>query len=133
MVLHLQTYYNRAGHVYIGVSKLSCIACSIFIQEFNRTSNTSFSTRDCHQKWYFSWEFPLNRPADLYKAIYNHVSNVLAKDLAVRGLSRSRASSDSSTAFIDSTGVSEAAIKSYMKSMKKMASSKGQHLGMKYQ
>ncbi|RPA90221.1 hypothetical protein L873DRAFT_1821513 [Choiromyces venosus 120613-1] len=43
---------------YIGVSKLSCSACRIWIETFNEQSEWRFYTRCSHGKWYWPWGIP---------------------------------------------------------------------------
>ncbi|RPA91092.1 hypothetical protein L873DRAFT_1795108 [Choiromyces venosus 120613-1] len=43
---------------YIGVSKLSCSACRIWIETFNKQSGRRFYTRGSHGKWYWPWGIP---------------------------------------------------------------------------
>jgi hypothetical protein len=79
---------------YIGVSKLSCSACSIWIEAFNERSGREFYTRGSHGKWYWPWGIPRAEgpSAELM------VQKILDKyfDLAIQKLERS--GSDSSGA-----------------------------------
>lgn len=43
---------------YIGVSKLSCAPCHLWIQAFNATHSRQFYTRGTHGKWYLGWAMP---------------------------------------------------------------------------
>ncbi|RPB04948.1 hypothetical protein L873DRAFT_1186882 [Choiromyces venosus 120613-1] len=43
---------------YIGVSKLSCSACRIWIETFNEQCGPKFYTRGSHGKWYWPWGIP---------------------------------------------------------------------------
>jgi hypothetical protein len=43
---------------YIGVSKLSCRGCDIFLAAVNKVFNKNFFTKGCHQKWYYPWRVP---------------------------------------------------------------------------
>ncbi|KAG0632749.1 hypothetical protein HOY80DRAFT_897586, partial [Tuber brumale] len=43
---------------YIGVSKLSCSACRIWIEAFNELSRRRVYTRGLHGKWYWPWGIP---------------------------------------------------------------------------
>ena len=62
----IQYLYTRRGdqwdHVspfnYIGVSKLSCSACRIWIETFNEWSGRKFSTGGSHGKWSWPWGIP---------------------------------------------------------------------------
>jgi len=43
---------------FLGVSKLSCIACARFIEASNKYRNRKFYTRGCRGKLYFPWALP---------------------------------------------------------------------------
>jgi len=43
---------------YIGVSKLSCASCQLWIQGNNTLPGRSFYTRGTHGKWYWPWAMP---------------------------------------------------------------------------
>lgn len=43
---------------YIGVSKLSCIMCSSYIEAYSQTVTNGISVRGCHGKVYPSWAWP---------------------------------------------------------------------------
>ncbi|KAG0640488.1 hypothetical protein HOY80DRAFT_1041764 [Tuber brumale] len=43
---------------YIGVSKLSCSACRIWIETSNEQGGPEFYTRCSHEKWYWPWGIP---------------------------------------------------------------------------
>ncbi|KAG0644523.1 hypothetical protein HOY80DRAFT_870677, partial [Tuber brumale] len=63
LIIYLQTRQsNQWDHVppfnYIGVSKLSCSACRIWIEAFNERSVRKFYTRGSHGKWYWPWGMP---------------------------------------------------------------------------
>ncbi|RPA93210.1 hypothetical protein L873DRAFT_1816292 [Choiromyces venosus 120613-1] len=53
---------NEWDHIppfsYIGVSKLSCSACRIWIEALNEQSGRKFYTRGSHGKWYWPWGIP---------------------------------------------------------------------------
>jgi hypothetical protein len=42
----------------IGVSKLSCLMCSSYIEAYSRTVTNGISVRGCHGKVYPSWAWP---------------------------------------------------------------------------
>jgi len=99
LIMYLHTRQGDAwDHVpafsYIGVSKLSCSACSIWIEAFNERSGREFYTRGSHGKWYWPWGIPRAEgpSAELM------VQKILDKyfDLAIQKLERS--GSDSSGA-----------------------------------
>ncbi|KAI0287896.1 hypothetical protein BC826DRAFT_1041480 [Russula brevipes] len=52
----------RAGAIkaapYIGVSKLSCLMCSSYIESYSQTVTDAISVRGCHGKVYPSWAWP---------------------------------------------------------------------------
>ncbi|KAG0136913.1 hypothetical protein HOY82DRAFT_535995 [Tuber indicum] len=62
----IQHFHSRHGNKwdnvppfsYIGVSKLSCSACHIWIEAFNDRSGRKFYTRSSHGKWYWPWGVP---------------------------------------------------------------------------
>jgi hypothetical protein len=43
---------------YIGVSKLSCLMCSSYIEAYSQTATNRISVRGCHGKVYPSWAWP---------------------------------------------------------------------------
>lgn len=43
---------------YIGVSKLSCCACSLWIESFNELGGRAFFTKGSHGKWCWPWGMP---------------------------------------------------------------------------
>lgn len=43
---------------YIGVSRLSCGACGVWLEAFNKVSRQKFYTRGSHGKWYWPWAMP---------------------------------------------------------------------------
>ncbi|KAG0635193.1 hypothetical protein HOY80DRAFT_467143 [Tuber brumale] len=49
---------NVSAFSYIGVSKLSCSACRIWIEAFNEQRGPEFYTRGSHGKWYWPWGMP---------------------------------------------------------------------------
>jgi hypothetical protein len=45
---------------YIGVSKLSCKPCHLWLSAYNRHANSGrYYTKGCHDKWYLGWKTPL--------------------------------------------------------------------------
>ncbi|KAG0124781.1 hypothetical protein HOY82DRAFT_633631, partial [Tuber indicum] len=62
----IQYFHSRRGDQwdrvppvnYIGVSKLSCSACHIWIEAFNDRSGRKFYTGGSHGKWYWPWGVP---------------------------------------------------------------------------
>ena len=56
---HGNDWDNVAAFSYIGVSKLSCSSCRIWIEVFNQQNNgLKFYTRGSHGKWYWPWGMP---------------------------------------------------------------------------
>lgn len=64
LVAHYGRLRSTDGYVppfsYIGVSKLSCKPCSLWIAAFNERGNRypKFYTRGTHGKWYYPWTAP---------------------------------------------------------------------------
>ncbi|KAG0637972.1 hypothetical protein HOY80DRAFT_205544 [Tuber brumale] len=57
-VNHYNDWDNIPAFSYIGVSKLSCSACRIWIEAFNERRGPEFYTRGSHGKWYWPWGMP---------------------------------------------------------------------------
>ncbi|RPB01792.1 hypothetical protein L873DRAFT_1803050 [Choiromyces venosus 120613-1] len=55
---HGDSWDNVPAFSYIGVSKLSCSACRIWIKAFNEVGQRRFYTRGSHRKWYWPWGMP---------------------------------------------------------------------------
>lgn len=47
---------------YIGVSKLSCGPCNLWMKAFNATHHQQYHTRGTHGKWYGGWAMPDTTP-----------------------------------------------------------------------
>ncbi|KAG0633589.1 hypothetical protein HOY80DRAFT_857560, partial [Tuber brumale] len=63
LIRHLETtnedqWDNIPPFSYIGVSKLSCSACRIWIRSFNKLGGRQYYTRGSHGKWYWPWGMP---------------------------------------------------------------------------
>ncbi|KAN0073923.1 hypothetical protein V8E54_007860 [Elaphomyces granulatus] len=77
--VHCEPPVSRA-YTYIGISKLSCRGCQIFIQASNKVHHTRFSSKGQHHKAYYPWQFP-NFPKsaevakEMYVALCNRFSN----------------------------------------------------------
>lgn len=67
---------------YIGVSKLCCTMCSIYIQAFNEVSNKNITTRGCHGKAYPGWFWPEipSRDKELRRTFIKKVKQQLIVD-----------------------------------------------------
>ncbi|KAG0127138.1 hypothetical protein HOY82DRAFT_82199 [Tuber indicum] len=74
LIHHLQTtrQFQWGGippFSYIGVSKLSCSACRIWVEAFNKLGGRKFYTRGSHGKWYWPWGMPqMGEPLDTIMA-----------------------------------------------------------------
>jgi len=55
---HGDSWDNVPAFNYIGVSKLSCGACRVWLKAFNKVSRKEFYTRGSHGKWYWPWGMP---------------------------------------------------------------------------
>ena len=93
---------NQWDHVppfdYIGVSKLSCSACRIWMEAFKELSGRKFYTRGSHGKWYWPWGIPRAQGSLLGLMAQKVLDKYL--DLAVQKLQRSGS---------ESSGVSDGA------------------------
>ena len=60
LVLHFlkQSPNQPRPYSYIGVSKLSCRGCNVFLSALNKVFGSKFYTKGCHHKWYYPWRFP---------------------------------------------------------------------------
>ncbi|KAG0137756.1 hypothetical protein HOY82DRAFT_647110 [Tuber indicum] len=63
LIQYLQTkqgcnWDNVPAFGYIGVSKLTCSPCRIWMETFNEPSGPQFYTRGSHGKWYWPWGAP---------------------------------------------------------------------------
>lgn len=94
-------------NIYLGCSKLSCMAYYCFLQGIRETTGINFVTKGCYQKWYFPWGFPQQQSHCLRVAAYTAVGNALGSDIYARGWAFLRTYSDSSAFSIDSTAVSK--------------------------
>ncbi|KAG0124763.1 hypothetical protein HOY82DRAFT_633600 [Tuber indicum] len=56
---HGDSWDNVPAFGYIGVSKLSCSACRVWIEAFNELGGPKFYIRGSHGKWYFPWGMPM--------------------------------------------------------------------------
>ncbi|KAG0639849.1 hypothetical protein HOY80DRAFT_1043738 [Tuber brumale] len=55
---------NVRAFNYIGVSKLSCSACRIWMEAVNEQHGPQFYTRGSHGKWYWPWGMPREEPKE---------------------------------------------------------------------
>jgi hypothetical protein len=66
---------------YLGVSRLSCKACALFIKAFDNHGRCEFYTRGSHHKWTFPWALPRSR-SQVLEAFYDSVSLYIANSLS---------------------------------------------------
>lgn len=84
---------------YIGVSKLSCVACTAVIKQWSATSSarlaslnsisptnaasaTQFVTKGCNGKWCFGWGFPASANMQpILDSLYQRASEVFGEQL----------------------------------------------------
>ncbi|PWW79724.1 hypothetical protein C7212DRAFT_360933 [Tuber magnatum] len=55
---HHDSWDKVPAFSYVGVSKLSCSACRIWLEAFNEAGQRKFYTRGSHGKWYWPWGMP---------------------------------------------------------------------------
>ena len=72
---------NIPAFNYLGVSKLSCSACRIWLESFNQKSRSKFYTKGSHGKYYWPWGMPkLEVPERLREAIAEgHSGEIMSK------------------------------------------------------
>lgn len=101
IVTYLHQFSAFPAFSYIGVSKLSCKPCYYWIKAFNKTMNTRFRIKGCHDKWYGRWARPeLGKPNNQAKVdakFLSFVEGELCRYLIGAGIIRERSSSESST------------------------------------
>ncbi|KAG0126293.1 hypothetical protein HOY82DRAFT_629017 [Tuber indicum] len=95
---HGDSWDNVPAFGYIGVSKLSCIACRVWIEAFNELGGPKFYTRGSHGKWYFPWGMPMAE-GPLKEKMREKVLNEYIRQLEDREKIK-RAGSDSSGAIL---------------------------------
>ncbi|KAG0634368.1 hypothetical protein HOY80DRAFT_533270 [Tuber brumale] len=93
---HRDSWDNVPAFSYIGVSKLSCSACRVWIEAFNELGGPNFYTRGSHGKWYFPWGMPMAEGP--LKKMREKVLNEYITQLEDEGKIKKRAGSDSSGA-----------------------------------
>jgi hypothetical protein len=96
----LALYFLRSDllrpYSYIGVSKLSCRACGLFLKAVNRVFRSNFMTKGCHLKWYYPWRFPeFPRRGEVAGAMYQELCEVFSRSYHGFRTKRKRALSDS--------------------------------------
>ncbi|KAF8470763.1 hypothetical protein BDZ91DRAFT_791725 [Kalaharituber pfeilii] len=95
---------------YLGVSKLSCAACSLLIQSYNVARKTNFAVKGTHGKFYYPWGVPAVSKSIL-KSFRQLVCECLCKRWEQQGGGRmwhvlSDSTVDSKPEFIDSGSLS---------------------------
>ena len=82
---------------YIGVSKLSCRACDIFLTAVNRVFRSNFTTKGSYLKWYYPWRFPAfpRRGTEVAEAMYKELCRVFSRSYYGFCIMRKRILSDS--------------------------------------
>jgi len=94
---HCDSWDNVSVFGYIGVSKLSCSACRVWIEAFNELGGPKFYTRGSHGKWYWPWGMPMAE-GPLKEKMREKVLDEYIMQLEQKGKIKKRASSDSSGA-----------------------------------
>ena len=85
------------GH--IGVSKLSCKPCYLWIESLNETKkDIRYETRGCHNKWYKGWRMPYLDQSNMNQIFAANVAHDFCNILMDRGWLREMALSDSTVA-----------------------------------
>ncbi|PUU77574.1 hypothetical protein B9Z19DRAFT_1085909 [Tuber borchii] len=97
---HASRWDNVARFPYLGVSKLSCGACRIWISSFNELGGRQYYTRGSHDKWYWPWGMPIMGPA-----LDKVMDKMMAKEVLLAYISHER-TSGRLRAESESTGVS---------------------------
>jgi hypothetical protein len=82
---------------YLGVSKLSCSACKMFIDVWNQNNphGRKFLTRGSHGKCYFPWALPPSLDKETATAFVASITDFIVKSLKEAGDVRPRRLSDS--------------------------------------
>lgn len=70
---------------YIGVSKLSCAACKIWIEGYNQQEGPNFYTRGCHGKWYWPWGLPELNQDVLSKYMVKRITSTYRQHCRAKG------------------------------------------------
>ncbi|KAG0636798.1 hypothetical protein HOY80DRAFT_324446 [Tuber brumale] len=94
---HCDSWDNVPAFNYVGVSKLSCSACRVWIEAFNELGGPKFYTRGSHGRWYFPWGMPMAE-GPLKEKMRRKVLNKYITQLEDEGKVKKRAGSDSSGA-----------------------------------
>jgi len=81
---------------YIGISKLSCAACNLWIQGFNLQGGAKYYTKGSHCKWYPKWGLPQLNQDVLSKFMVREISATYRQHCRAKG--RLKALADGSNA-----------------------------------
>jgi len=81
---------------YLGVSKLSCSACQMWIDAYNERGGPKFYTRGSHGKWYWPWAIPRLEEQDISGKMVDRISTTYYEHCRAKG--RLRCPSDGSNA-----------------------------------
>lgn len=96
---------------YIGLSKLSCKPCFLWLQAVSKYTGYQFNTKRSHDKWYSRWSAPAlegnKHKSAIDKLFLTKVESELCEELMASKVARPRAQSDSS----NSSEVSKANLK----------------------
>ncbi|KAG0644551.1 hypothetical protein HOY80DRAFT_1133014 [Tuber brumale] len=101
---------NQWDHVppfsYIGVSKLSCSACRIWMEALNERTGQKFYTRSSHGKWYWPWGIP-RAEGPLVGVMARKVLDEYLAYLVSRKLLRSGSESSGTSSAVAEHGLSD--------------------------
>lgn len=78
---------------YIGLSKLSCRPCHLWLQCFNARQGRQYYTRGTHGKWYHPWTMPLVPGWSATAPVAESLRADFASRLVVWAMSRSKSDS----------------------------------------
>jgi len=81
---------------YIGVSKLSCASCKIWIEGSNQQEGPNFYIRGCHGRWYWPWGLPELNEDVLSKYMVKRITSAYRQHCRAKGWIKNL--SDGSTA-----------------------------------
>ena len=93
---HGDSWDHVPAFSYIGVSKLSCGACRIWLEAFNEVSPQKFYTGGSQGKWYWPWAMPVVGGRSLREAMAGNISCQYIRFLEASG--RYRSGTDSTDA-----------------------------------
>lgn len=93
---HANQWDNVPAFSYLGVSKLSCSACHMWVNSFSQLGGSQYYTRGSHGKWYWPWGLPIMGTA-LDKVMAKELLETYKRHEKTRGRLRSQS---------ESTGVS---------------------------